>query len=1058
MVKLPLHPFSLTSLRKVLLSGVCLCTWLGLQAQPRAEIVYPAQTGFVIDVTEAPFNADPTGTLDSSAAILAASQHARSWPRGVPMFVYFPNGRYRIEQPIVLDDRTPGGAYIMLQGQSRDGVVLFVPDNTPAFQNPEAPRSMISYFEGDWTNNGFLNTFENFTVEIGAGNPGAIGVRFQGNNVTRMSDVIIRSLDPDGVGAVGLDLSPSISAPAIAERVRIEGFDLGIKMDNPITSVYSWVLRDIELTGQRVAGVRSHRKPVTIHGLTSINTVPAFVGAFRDGNVLLFHADLRTPDGETSDNAAIIGNGDFFYLRNVEQSGYAYLLDDNGTRVNATGADGTFRNGPAYKVWEDAPEDFLHLPEVEFPEVPWDAPQDWLVLDPAGLSDHTEQIRAAMQSGAETIFLKPGVFVVSDTIRIGRSVKRIASNFAQIQLAFPLTNSGRPVFELGISDQPAVVIEQIWGNWQQNLREYFIHNRSNADLILRDVMWVSGGVYRNDPAQGRLFISNVANVPGGQQFRPDLASWIIHDQETYAFQFNPEMALPLLVVSGGSTWIFGAKFGERQGPMVYAYDQAQVEILGGVMNVSDGAELNPLDTPIFVVEDAQITVSGLERAVEINGPANWNFRHRYISHEVRNVVRKDLPTTDPMVVHRNTLSNAGPGRSGALFPLYTSRYADDATSTPPEVAVYHPKVASLSVGSFLIADVIAANGPGVPSVHWSGVSGPGEVSFDNPASASTQAHFSRVGDYILGVRVRNGLQETFQTFPVQVVLGESVTIAPTRGAFRRLDDRAPRNGTANSAIEALLLRTGDEAVSGQSQDTEVRIHSEVDLYRLRASSDAITSATLSVTPRAVVNPHDVDLYHVRAPLLGRVTTADFTHPVQLRQTLPADAFTVNTPVSFDLTESIRTSIAADEIYLGFQLRATPNDDGINNYVEWYSPDATTPAAYRPRISITGDTSQLNWFDGFADLGDATYYHPRTGSFTRLSDGWVWSEHLQRFFNAAEGTLNSVWMWHDSGKWLWTRTDIYPWLWQHETGNWLYVLTNESGQQIVDTTTRRAVSW
>lgn len=1059
MLEIPLNPinsFCVRFARAFFLVGFC---WLMVAVGvAREEIVYPSLDGFVVDVTAAPFNADPTGATDSSAAILAASLHARTWPVGVPMFVYFPNGRYRIEEPVILETRTPGGQYIMMQGESREGVTLFVPDNTPAFANASQPRPMISYFEGDWTNNGFLSTFENFTVEIGAGNPGAVAVRFQGNNDTRMSNVSIRSLDPDGVGAVGLDLSTAISAPGIVEDVRIEGFDLGIKMDNTITSVYSWVLKDIHLVGQRALGIRSHRKPITIYNLVSENTVPVLNSVFRDGNIVILNADLRTPEGETVDGPALIGRGDFFYLRNVEQTGYAYLFDDNGTRVEATGPDGSFRNGPAYKVWEDAPEDFLWLDEPTFPVIEWDDPEDWLVLDPAGRSDHTEYLREAMQSGAETIFLKPGVFVVSDTIRIGPSVKRLASNYAQIQLAFPLTGSGRPVFELGVSDQPAVVIEQIWGNWQQNLSEYFIHNRSNADLLLKDVFWISGGVYRNDPSTGRLFVYNVANVPGGQQFRPDLASWVIHDQQTWAFQFNPEMALPLLVMSGGDFWMFGAKFGERQGPLIYAFDQARFELLGGVMNVSDGVELEPFDTAIFVVEDAQITASVVERAVEINGPPNWNFRHRFISDEHRDGERRRLPTTDPMVRHRDTLSRAGPGAAGAMIPLYTSRYADDPSSAPPTVTVRSSAVADLAHGAFLEAEITAVNGPGVPSVHWSRVSGPGEVSFDDPAAASTVAHFSRVGDYELGARVRNGLHETFHVFPVQVVLGERLEIVPPRGAFRRLDDRAPRNGQANAAIEALLLRTGDEAVAGQAQDTEVRIHTEIDLYRLRGAAEQIVGATFHVTPRVVNRPLDVDLYHVRAPLFGQVTVEDFQRPAVLRQTIPADQFTVDTAVVFDLTESVQTSVGEGEIYIGLQLRAAPNDDSESNYVEWYSPDATIRAPLRPRLTFFGDTSAHRFLDSFAAIGEGRYTHPAFGDFFSLGAEWTWSADLNRFFYIAPGTLASAWMWHPEGGWLWTRGDLYPWVYHHESERWLYVLERQGGRAFFDSQTSQFLPW
>lgn len=1015
----------------------------------REHIHYPEGGGFVVDVTQAPFDADPTGETDSSTAILAASEHARTWPAGVPMFVYFPNGRYRIEEPVVLETRTPGGQYIMMQGESREGVTLFIPDNTPAFANASQPRPMISYFEGDWTNNGFLNTFENFTVEVGAGNPGAVAVRFQGNNVTRMSNVTIRSLDPDGAGAVGLDISTRISAPAIVEKVRIEGFDTGIKCDNPLTSVYSWVLKDIELIGQRSQGLRLYRRPLTIYNLYSENTVPVLNSVFRDGNVIVMNADLRTPGGETADGPALIGRGDFFYLRNVAQSGYEYLLDDNGTRVEATGPDGSYRNGPAYKVWEDAPEDFLWLDEPEFPVVEWDDPEDWLVLDPAGRDDHTEYLREAMKSGVETVFLKPGVFKVSDTIRIGPSVKRLASNYAQIQLAFPLTGSRRPVFELGVSDQPAVVIEQIWGNWQQNLREYFIHNRSNADLLLKDIFWISGGVYRNDPSTGRLFVYNVANVPGGQQFRPDLASWVIHDQQTWAFQFNPEMALPLLVMSGGDFWMFGAKFGERQGPLVYAYDQARFELLGGVMNVSDGVELEPFDTAIFVVEDAQITASVVERAVEVHGPPNWNFRHRFISDEYRDGERRRLPTTDPMVIHRDTLSRAGPGAAGAMIPLYTSRYADDATSAVPEVTVSHTRVPDLRDGALLMAEV-TGNGPGVPSVHWSRVGGPGEVAFDDPSAAETRAHFSMPGDYELGVRVRNGLHETFERFPVTVVLGERLTLRPLRGQFRRIDDRAPRDGQGNAAIEALLLRTGDEAVSGQSQDTEVRMHMELDIYRLRGAADAIRAAHYEVTPRALVDPLDVDVYHVRGPVYGVVTARDFARDAEFVSTTAADVFALNRTHAFDVTEILRKSVQSGETFLGLQLRSTPNDDGQNNYLEWHSPDATVPTGYRPTLVVEGSTAGLSFWDGFVDFGSDEAYHPDLGHYTLFEGGWAWSAELGRFFNVPPGTLTSAWMWTEGFGWLWTRRDLYPWFYESDSESWLYAHGSGGSSSFFDT--------
>src|SRR5687768_4441351 len=53
-----------------------------------------------IDVTASPFGADPTGVLDSAAAITAAIAAAAA---GINAPVFFPPGEYRVDSTIVLD-------------------------------------------------------------------------------------------------------------------------------------------------------------------------------------------------------------------------------------------------------------------------------------------------------------------------------------------------------------------------------------------------------------------------------------------------------------------------------------------------------------------------------------------------------------------------------------------------------------------------------------------------------------------------------------------------------------------------------------------------------------------------------------------------------------------------------------------------------------------------------------------------------------------------------------------------------------------------------------------
>ena len=65
---------------------------------------------------------------------------------------------------------------------------------------------MISFTRGNTSNVSMQNTFENFTILVGGGNPGAVGLEFFANNTGAIRNVTIRSLDLDRSGHAGLNL------------------------------------------------------------------------------------------------------------------------------------------------------------------------------------------------------------------------------------------------------------------------------------------------------------------------------------------------------------------------------------------------------------------------------------------------------------------------------------------------------------------------------------------------------------------------------------------------------------------------------------------------------------------------------------------------------------------------------------------------------------------------------------------------------------------------------------------------------------------------------------
>jgi len=779
------------------------------------EITYPSNTSPVVDITAAPYFADPTGQQDIADALEAAVADRYMHGEGyttVP-FIYFPNGVYRVSRPIVVEDVTEAGQWIMLQGQTREGVVIRLDDNAPDFQDAENPRAVISFFEGEWTNNAFQMIFENFTVEVGEGNPGAVGVRFHGNNNARMENVTIRSLDPAGVGAIGLDLAKSISAPGIIKRVLVEGFDAGVTLDNTITGAQAWMIDQLTIRDQNVVGVRSHRKAVQLIDFHSTNTVPAVEGLFVDGMFTIINSVMTTPDGQLVEGEAVRLRGDFAYLRNVEAHGYTNLLDDDGVIVEATGEGQAYQNGPVYSLWDDVRQTPLALPIEAIPDTPETDPETWVTVDPTAQGDDTEAIQAALLSGAETVFLIPGTFQVSDTLFIGPKVRHLHGNYAIIRWDnSPMFGTGLPSFVLGPTEHDTVFLERLSTTWIQNGNEYFLHNYSDADLVMRDIFWVGGGVYRNEPRGGKLFVENVHNVPGGQVFRSDLPTWIITNQDTWGRQFNPEMALPMLTVDGGRFWIMSFKFGEVQGPLVYARNQAQVEFLGGYMNVTHGVDMEPFDTSIIDVEEAQVTLRFIERAGERYGPPYWNFRHRNVAREVRNGEERWLPTTADEIIHRDSISRNGPGRAGAMVPLYSSAYdvANYPGNTVPSVVASASPSATISEGILLYAEATDADGPAmVPSIHWRTASGPGRVSFEQASAGVTRAYASQAGVYTFVATSSDRLVRA-DSEPVSVeVKPESLVYHFDRLGMQRLADVPPRDGIGDTRLASILLQAGD---------------------------------------------------------------------------------------------------------------------------------------------------------------------------------------------------------------------------------------------------------
>jgi hypothetical protein len=175
----------------------------------------------LLDVTKAPFNADPSGTMDSTKAIQDAVNEARN----TSMVCFFPIGTYLISDTISCEQRvekleTPkytdfsrqswwdiGSDRHYLLGSTKDGKrpVLKLSPNAKGFDDPDHPKLALHVWaqtrndipgthEPQWGGEqpgiSFGHIVRGIDIDI-SGHPGAIGLRHAGSQGCLLMDCAV---------------------------------------------------------------------------------------------------------------------------------------------------------------------------------------------------------------------------------------------------------------------------------------------------------------------------------------------------------------------------------------------------------------------------------------------------------------------------------------------------------------------------------------------------------------------------------------------------------------------------------------------------------------------------------------------------------------------------------------------------------------------------------------------------------------------------------------------------------------------------------------------------
>jgi hypothetical protein len=60
-----------------------------------------------------------------------------------------------------------------------------------------------------------------------------------------------------------------------------------------------------------------------------------------------------------------------------------------------------------------------------------------------------------------------------------------------------------------------------------------------------------------------------------------------------------------------------------------------------------------------------------------------------------------------------------------------------------------------------------------------------------------------------------------------------------------------------------------------------------------------------------------------------------------------------------------------------------------------------------------------------------------GSFHRANDNWIYHAELEWWIYVANEAGFGQWFWTEKLGWCWTAQSVYPFIWKHASGSWLF---------------------
>jgi hypothetical protein len=564
---------------------------------------FPADSG-ALNVRD--FGAKGDGRSDDTAALIAAiaaagaDTGANFWRTRV---VYLPSGTYLVSGSLV--KRYANGRFgsgMILVGESQAATTIKLADNAAGFGDVSVPRGVImttaKLLDGtptsggkDYTNKGegndaYENFVENLTVDVGAGNPGAIGIDYLANNIGAIRDVHV--IAPTGHGAVGIAMQRKWPGPALLQRVEIRGFDTGIAIAN---TEYGVTMDHVRLLNQRKTGLANDSNAIAAADLTIDAAGTAIANTAPGGLIALTNSVLR----RASEGAEAMSNSGMIVARGVSLDGFSPPPNANLPLAG-------FWQGQSWNHEQSQPIP----PLADSPAPPADPVASWVNVLRFAKSpkDITDSLRQAIATGASTIYLPYGRYTISDRIEIPSTLRRIVGMNASITV----TPERKPEFSRDTGmlqiDQPGppLLIERLAFDMTNLGDQLAVGVTAQRDVTLRDIVTAGTSLLDRGAGGGRVFIEDVCC--GSMR--------IAGPAPVFARQFDTEGGDTRILNEGSPLAILGLKT-EGDCIVLDNRDGAVTSVLGGLLYIVSAADPK---VPAFRNTNATLQASFAEESFD----------------------------------------------------------------------------------------------------------------------------------------------------------------------------------------------------------------------------------------------------------------------------------------------------------------------------------------------------------------------------------------------------------------------------------------------------------